>query len=421
MPPKPIPVDWDSLCAHLEARGTMTDWCNQNGVKPNTVQKRISSDPALRARVAAARQGVRAALQRGVDTSSGAPEIDASRLRHLSEGEIAVLADENGVDLSKWAISSATINKWGQPGDESRQVKVRMRPRTWPDDLRPAASPPPLKLGKPRKARKGEATLIVAHSDDHAPYHEQPLHEAFCRFLGDVEPHRVLHLGDLLDLPTISRHRDDPSHAAPPQECIDAGYQLLRERRQMSPASEWGFIPGNHDDRLRTELLARAERMFGVRPAPTDDDPDPIAALSLRRLLHLDGLGIRLHDAPDDGDYHHGEVRHGDSVAFRHGWLTGRDPAGRTMETLGMDAVVGHTHHQRMSYATRRFRGMESVMVGVEAGCMCRTDPGYMPRGTHNWQQGFATVTVWPDGSAQYEHARWIDGALRWRGQSWRP
>jgi transposase len=422
-PPK-AKVDGDALVAHIAAGGTLAEFAEQAGVHYTTIQNRLRADAKLKERYGNAQ--VEAAQARGKKRAgtARAPEITVpeDRLRNLKLGAVRELVEkENGLDLNEWAIGAATVNKWGQPGEESRQVKVTLRPREWFDDLEPADFKPPRRRSKTLRPKKGEPEVVVFVSDHHAPYVEEPLHEASLALIVDLEPHRVIHGGDLLDLPTVSRHRDDPSHAATPQECVDSGYSVLADLREAAPTAAFGFIPGNHDDRLRTEILNRAERMFGLAPAPTKASPEQVAAMSLRHLLHLDDLGIELHGAPDGGDYHHSQVRIDDAVTFRHGWITGRDPAGRTMEVLGTDAVVGHTHHQRMSYATRRFRGLEHAMTGVEAGCMCRTDPGYMPRDTHNWQQGFVVASVWPDGQAQYEHARWSGGALRWRSQTWRP
>ena len=417
MAPPKVPVDVPRLLALLQGGASTGEACEAVGIHESTLYNRLRTDAALKGQVDAARAMGRGAAGRA---SESGPTIELGRTEQLKLGEVAVLLGENGLDPDEWTVDGAVVNKWGQPGEESRQVKVKLRPRTWIDSLRPAAD---VSIRAPKQRRPvavGEPETIVFVSDHHAPYVDEALHEASLALIAAVQPHRVVHGGDLLDLPTISRHRDDPSMAATPQECIDAGYRILRDLREAAGDAWMGFIPGNHDDRLRTEVLTRSERLFGVAPAPTEEEPEPIAAMSLRRLLHLDALGVELHGARDGGEYHHGEIRIGDTLVMRHGWITGRDPAGRTMETLGSDVIVGHTHHQRQSYATKQWRGQSSVMVGVEAGCMCATEVGYMPARTANWQQGFVVAHVYPGGHGEYTHARWDGTALMWRGQSWR-
>jgi hypothetical protein len=48
---------------------------------------------------------------------------------------------------------------------------------------------------------------------------------------------------------------------------------------------------------------------------------------------------------------------------------------------------------------------------------MCRVDGGLGYVVNPDWQAGFATAVVWPDGSHVLELATFVDGALRWRDQ----
>lgn len=424
MAPKARAVDTLRVAAVLASGGTLADAAREQGVHESTLNNRRKSDPRVAEAWDAAR--AQAALDRGKAVESSGQDrtmtVSVDRLEQLKLGELQKLAEENGVDLAEWTIRDVKISKWGQPGEESRQVTLFLRPRIWIDDLRPAPAPMrPLKFAK-RKPPKGEAQMIVVHGDDHAPYHDEALHEAFCRMIGDLQPHVVIHHGDLLDLPTISRHRDDPSHAATPNECIDAGAQLLYDRRSMVPDSRFVLIRGNHDDRIRTELLARAERMYGIRRAALNGEEPSEPVVSLRELLRLDEMGIELAGDDHDGEYFHDGVTFGETLEFRHGFLTGKKAAADTVERLGRNVFFGHTHHKRDHFVTRRLYGQEQTLVGVEVGPMCHTDRrGASYAATTDWHAGCVVVFLYPDGHVDHSHARWTDGALRWRGQSWRP
>src|SRR5262249_6869317 len=138
-----------------------------------------------------------------------------------------------------------------------------------------------------------EPKLAVIESDHHVPYHNAALDAAATKMVADLQPSYWGSLGDTGDYPTISRHADHPSQMAAVQECVDGTYALLRRRREACLSMTMQMLKGNHDWRLESELLLRAERMYGIRPAG-DDTP----ALSLRRLLHLDALGVELVEHP---------------------------------------------------------------------------------------------------------------------------
>lgn len=413
MAPKAIPVDWDALCAHLEARGTLSDWCRSVGLRPDTVQKKLSGDPALRARVDAARQGVGAALARGTSDASGPPSVDASNLRELKLGEIATLADENGIDLNEWTIDRATVNKWGVPGEESRQVKVQMRPRTVVDKLGPGVPPIKTKTGRKVKPRKGEPTIVVALGDHHAPYHEPGMHAASLKLIEDLQPHRVVHTGDGPDYPTLGDHPPNPALAADPQDCCDAFVGILRDLADASPHSERDYIPGNHCLRPRNYVLRRAPKIHGLAPGLDDER---LAAMDPRRLYRLDEIGFRYIAPPDDGEYYDGQLLIGNTM-FTHGFLAGRGASHRQAQKFGRDVVHGHDHKAQVERVSITFKGEKYTFTACATGTMAGQfgHNRYLPRGTADEHQAFAVATIWPDGEATYEHARWDGDALRYR------
>jgi hypothetical protein len=83
--------------------------------------------------------------------------------------------------------------------------------------------------------------------------------------------------------------------------------------------------------------------------------------------------------------------------------------------------IVGHTHHQRINHQTSwGIDRKPKVLLGVEAGCMCRVDGGLGYSVNADWQQGFCTVNVWKDGTFKVDLATFFDGALYWRDRRWK-
>lgn len=335
-------------------------------------------------------------------------------------GDLDEMMRHHGLSPDEWTVERVMLNRWDAQQDgeiiQMRQVKVSLRRRLKLAILLPAGDVKQRKPAVVKRTRKPE--LWVFTSCWQAPYHDEGFHRAFCGWLAENKPEHGVDLGDLMDLPTVSKHRDNPAYFAGVQECVDAGFRLLAERVDASPSTRWRLLEGNHDERLRTELLSRAERMYGVRPAVLPGEAPEEQVLSLRRLLHLDRLNIEFVNTPLGGNYEHAEVEVSEGLVARHGWLTGPNAGARTVDKVGRSVIVGHTHMQGVQLVSRYHRGKLETLVGVEVGCGCVVKPdglGYaaQPR----WVQGFATASVWPDGSFTVDLARFEDGLLRWREQ----
>ena len=380
-----------------------------------------------------------AALSRA--TGVPATTLKAAKTRHQASGAWAPTLDdkpqtivldvdhvedldrllaERGLRRDDWLIVSVVVNKWEGfvRHDEAvarvplRQLKVTLRPKPSLALLMPAVDVKP--LVKPAKADKTSPRLVVFVGDEQEPHSDPALAELFLRWLERNQPDEGVHLGDLLDLGPISRHRTDPVWDRTVQDGINAGYQTLRHRREASPGTRWVMLPGNHEERIRDYQLAHAAALYGVRPA--DIDAQEFApALSLRSLLHLDALAIT--SLGDNGDYEHVQHDVCDGLVARHGWITGANTAEKSLRKLGISVVVGHTHDQKITYE-RQYRGSTSVVLqAVETGTMCRVAGGLGYTVNPSWVNGFATAVVDPAGGFVLELATYQDGVLRWRDQ----
>jgi len=340
----------------------------------------------------------------------GGTVIDVATL-----GDIDAALRDRGLNPDEWVVVRVVVNNWDSVKDGEpvplRQLKVTVRPKL--DTLiRPAVS-----VGKapmPPKPDKTRPRLVVFVGDEQAPYHDETLHRAFRGWLARNLPDEGIHLGDLMDFPTLSRHRANPVWNASPQECVDAGYRILKGYRDASPDTFWTALPGNHEERIRDYQLGRAAELYGVTVAEAELELGADVH-SPRQLLRLDELGIAWVGA--QGDYEHNQVDVSPELVARHGFVTGANSAQRTVEKIGLSVVVGHTHRQVITYVTEERRRESLTMMCIEAGCMCRVEGGLGYVVNPNWQQGFATAQVWPDGRFTIEHGVFRDGVLRWRDQ----
>jgi hypothetical protein len=354
-------------------------------------------------------QGLRA--QEKVQVKGDDVILEATELASAEE-----LMRRRGFSTDEWWIKAATVNEWGndpETGKPYQQLKVHLTRRF--DWAFPAVDPKPLRA-KPVKRKASQAPqLVVLVSDHQAPYHCPDAQDAFLRFLEAESKgiHRVIHLGDLVDLPNVSRHRDSAVYNATVQDCINSGFSILNDivQRVDCPVD---LMVGNHDERLRTELLNRAERMFGIRPADQPGKEPEDEMLSLKRLLRLDDLHVDLVDDP--AGFAHNRIRIG-NLEVRHGWRTGPNAIKGTIDSIGRSAAVGHTHAKRSVWKLVMRNDQPEVHQGVEIGCMCSRNLGYNAKDTSDWHQGWATVAVWPDGLTNVDHATMHKGEAIWRSQ----
>jgi hypothetical protein len=417
-----------SSTAERPERGSQIDW----PAKPQ-LAKLVEEAPTLVSAAASLGVPVQSLISRctkvGIDTREARQtkrsvvkgdraELTSSQLRDAHE-----LMAERGLNPDEWSVKSCVVNEWGldpESGEPYKQFKLMLERKPDLEWVFPATNLSARPIAPSKKPSKGTPTRCVLVGDHQAPYHSAGAHDAFLRFLDSAGSFdRIVHVGDLLDLPTISRHRDSAVYNASVQDCIDIGCQILKEisehARAQNPDVHIDFIVGNHDERIRTELLLRAERMFNIKPAQipgfgTQDD-----SLSLRRLLHLDGLGIELHDDP--AGYKHVELQLSDRFVVRHGWLTGQNAAKKTLEVRGTGIAVGHTHAKRSTWVSKYVDGKARTDIGVELGTMSQTKTGIGFAVLPDWHPGWATVTIHDDGLVSVDHAVYHEAANNGKGE----
>lgn len=396
-----------ALADHLgRSRSTVRDHINRQGARKAVTDARAGlTPPSVPERAGLSIKGDDATL-----TTKPAAE--------LRTPEEAIRA--RGLDPAEWEVRDMIVNEWEALGQDSqivtmRQLKLFLSRRAPIKFVFPAVETTYRAPQKWRQPASG-SELVVFVGDQQAPYQDAKLHDLFRQWLARNRPHRGVLIGDTVDFPSISRHKDNPEWHVSVQECINAGYLVLRDYVRASEGTRWQKLMGNHDERIRNELLNRAERLYKVRPADVPGEAPEEDALSLRRLLHLDALGIEL--IQPKGNYTHAQIQITPQLVARHGWLTGRNAADASLKSLSHSLIVGHTHKQSKSFRTSYdAEGRAAVQEAVETGCMCRIEEGLGYAVDPNWVNGFATASVWPDGRFVVDLAKYVDGVLYWRKQ----
>ena len=310
-----------------------------------------------------------------------------------------------GDDPDECEILSKRGTFWGQPESPNHHLRVNWISKS---DLIHAPdpndwTPPP----KPKKRKKETYLDAVVISDHHAPHHEPTFHRLFLEYLGDAQPGLIEVNGDLLDFSTISRHREREGYAAPVNECLSAGFGILRDYREVCPDAKIRYKRGNHEERLHHLILDNAKGLHKI--APADDE---VPALDLRRLLHLDELHVEYVDQ----EWDQAKTQISRKLTARHGFSTTKAAGHAMLDKLAGSTVQGHDHRLGITLRTEHQTDPEDdplrVRMGVQGGCACIIPGGlgYINGGEPDWANGCTAFRVWPDGDFHTSIGVYIGG-----------
>jgi hypothetical protein len=216
--------------------------------------------------------------------------------------------------------------------------------------------------------------------------------------------HKLVNLGDFLDLQQQSKYIQEAAFALTTQPAIDRGHSFLAEQRAVAPDAELVVLEGNHDRRMQNFVTLNAQAAFGLKRANV---PESWPVMSIPYLLRCDELGVLYIDAWPAGEYwindklrciHGNKVRSGGSTANA-----------QVKDNPHISTIFGHVHRIEAHYKTVHDRSGPIRSLALTPGCLCRVD-GVVPSvngstgisgdpATHweDWQQGIAVIRYTDD------------------------
>jgi hypothetical protein len=251
---------------------------------------------------------------------------------------------------------------------------------------------------QPRPSTSVHTTAIS--SDWHIPYHDPFAWRAWLRLVADRRPNRIVLLGDILDLSSMSSH-GGPSEAPHAEPEIRAGRDALSQVRDVSPDSELWWAEGNHEERLRRQVAANLPTATGL--------------LSLPELLHLDTFGCGWWPFP--------EKRYFGEVAYKHACGEGIHYMHNALIAEDCSLVIGHTHRPKTE---RKITGSGRFIWGMGLGCgqavkqrpgtprarSAPDGPDWMRGKSAPWVHATGLVYELPDGRTWSQDAVCREGAI---------
>lgn len=223
---------------------------------------------------------------------------------------------------------------------------------------------------------------IFFYPDLHFPYVDYEFLEYLDARCDEFSPTHIIQVGDILDCYTLSDFEQDPARKESFNDERNATVSWLSERRQKHPDSIFAVLEGNHEERLRRQVL---KRMPGLHDLPE---------LSIPSLLKFAPLNIRHYRS--DGFV-------GWGMRIKHGNSTAKYAANVELNKHWSDGISGHTH-----------RKMEATFTTAEGhtytwrslGHCCDMDKADYVKGP-NWQQAGGQLLAHPSGEREWE---WLEG-----------
>jgi hypothetical protein len=216
-----------------------------------------------------------------------------------------------------------------------------------------------------------QRTVVV--SDLQVPYHDEVAVKNLGAFIRAWKPHKVVTIGDEIDLPQISRWTEGTPgwYEQTLGEDRDQAVQVLYDLQVTD------MIRSNHTDRLYNVIMKKIPAFLAL--------PE----LKFEKFMKLDELGITFHKKPMPIAPNWIAI-HGDEQGINpNAGLTALGAARRH----GKSVICGHTHRAGRSAFTEASGGvLGRVLHGVEVGNLMNFRQAGYTKGTANWQQAFATI-----------------------------
>ena len=348
-------------------------------------------------------------------------ELAKSRL-----GKIADLLEKSGIDPEEiGAIEKVRISEWqGLTKNEEGEAEIHdlggisvVIAPAWADGpewpVVQQAAPVtikhrPKKTGSTRSKYKTAVVLPdpqigfrMYDDGEMDAFHSEPAMDVAMQILADLDPDKIVNLGDFLDFAEFGKFEQEPAFAKTTQATIDRGHNFLCEQRANAPDAEIVLLEGNHDRRLQKSMTANTAASLHLKRAEV---PEDWPVMSVPYLLRLNEPHL---DIEYVGGYPAGIYWINQNLACIHGHIT--RSRGSTVKAVVDDErtsiIHGHIHRIELQHKTRRTYSGAKQSLAASPGYLCRidgavpstkgsTDPHGKPvNAVEDWQQGLAVVT----------------------------
>lgn len=325
--------------------------------------------------------------------------MEQIKSEYIKDGHLVSEIDGTWQTVTKDNEGNAHIHTLHKHSTKTRPIAPEIGERTFVSQAAPTTISP-TRRKKPQ--RHDELTLVMG--DAQIGYRgEEAFHDETAMALAQVAvrelmPDRIIFVGDMLDLASMSRFEQRSDWANSTQASIDRYHRFLAQTRANAPNAEIVAISGNHEMRMDKYIRKDAAELLGLRRANAEKE---LAVLTLRYLVRMDELNIQNVDGYPNAAYWLNDnlkATHGTNVA------KGGSNAAKYLKDADSGTLYGHTHRVETAYRTYPTRGGHKTIVAASPGALARITghvPGFnysvddqgrtVPK-AEDWQQGLLLV-----------------------------
>lgn len=253
----------------------------------------------------------------------------------------------------------------------------------------------PSRRRKP-SSRVDSRTLVAG--DSQIPFHDEQAHERFQQAVSETQPDNIILVGDMVDLPSLSKFSQRNEWVGTTQSAIDTYHNFLAQTRSNAPNARIAVVHGNHEQRMDDYVRRNAAEVLGLRRANMAHE---LAVLTLQYLVRYDDLEVESIDG-----YPNGTLWLEDNLKLIHGTnvAKGGSNAAKYLREERETTIYGHTHRQELAYRTFAKKAGAHTIAAASPGCLARIDgsvPGFrhtvnaqgeVVKRAEDWQQGLLVI-----------------------------
>lgn len=245
--------------------------------------------------------------------------------------------------------------------------------------------------------KKEQIERTVVMSDIHYPKHDPKALAVAEQIIKDVKPHRIVYLGDAMDMTSIShwlKGKIKTLEGLRLKKDYDGFNGVLDRHTKLagSQLKEIVYVEGNHEDWVNDAII---------------EDPSKEGFFDLAINLKFDERGIkfvRLNDTFKLG-----------KLYLTHGYYTNQHHAFKTVTDTEHSVMYGHIHTNQQYTKVNMIKA--DAHMGISIPCLCRMNPDYAMNRPNNWMQGIGIVYTLPNGNFNHYVVNIIDGKAIWNGK----
>lgn len=374
-------------------------------------------------------------------------DMEKATEKHHVEAIVKLLKEHNIKPEEVGAVRSMKIGKWqsvtkDETGEaiihDLKGASIILSPKwdtgpEWPVVARGPKYNIPKGKGRVRKTKDWQTAVILPDiqmgyykkslelNAQLEPIHDEQALSIALKLIEEMNPDRVVMLGDNLDFAEFGKFLTAPTFKQLTQATIDRATLLCAQIRAAAPRAEITWIAGNHEARLSKYVQMNAEAAFGLTRGKLNEElRENWPVLSVPNLCRMDEFDINYLPGYPESFLVINEnliIRHGDRVTSNGSTTT------KYLNDAHKSVIYGHIHRVEVAYRTRISDAGPRTIMAASPGCLCRID-GAVPstksgadefgrplmQGAENWQQGLAVIQYQPRGVGE----EWFNYEQMW-------